>query len=145
MIRAVERDVDQVRRATLIGLGRCKDPRARAVFLRTLKQHDENASLRALSAGLLAEANDRGAAPQMAAALHDIVSESEADLALEGVAMAALRALGRLGGPDALQAAVTLAADKRHPYRAAAADVLGNLCDPGAGAAALRALTTSGD
>ena len=145
MIRAVERDVDQVRRAALIGLARCKDPRARAVFLHTLKQHDENASLRALSAGLLAESNDRGAAPQLAGALHDIVSESEADLALEGVAAAVLRALGRLGGPDALQAAVTLAGDKRHPFRAAAADVLGTLCDPGAGAAALRGLAASGD
>jgi HEAT repeat protein len=145
MIRAVERDVDQVRRAALIGLGRCKDPRARAVFLHTLKQHDENASLRALAAGLLAEANDRGAAPQMAAALHDIVSESEADLALEGVVVAVLRALGRLGGPEAVQAAVTLAGDKRHPFRSAAADVLGSLCDPGAGAAALGSLAASGD
>jgi HEAT repeat protein len=145
MIRATERDVDQVRRAALIGLGHCKDPRARAVFLQTLKRHDENASLRALSAGLLAEANDRGAAPQMAAALHDIVAQSEADLALEGVALAVLRALGHLGGPDAVAAAVALAGDKHHPFRAAAADVLGTLCDPGAGSAALRALSGSGD
>ncbi|HEY4393735.1 MAG TPA: HEAT repeat domain-containing protein [Polyangia bacterium] len=145
MIRAVERDVDQVRRAALIGLARCKDPRARAVLLRTLKQHDENASLRSLSAGLLAEANDHGAAPQMADALHAIVSESEADLALQGVAVAVLRALGHLGGPDALQAAVALAGDKHHPFRTAAADVLGALCDPGAGAASLRALAISGD
>ena len=48
-------------------------------------------------------------------------------------------------GPDALQAAVSLAGDKRHPFRAAAADVLGSLCDPGAGAAALRALAASSD
>jgi HEAT repeat protein len=145
MLRATERDVDQVRRAALVGLGHCKDPRARAVFLQTLKRHDENASLRALSAGLLAESNDRGAAPQMAAALHDIVAESEADLALEGVALAVLRALGHLGGPDALGAAVALAGDKHHPFRAAAADVLGTLCDPGAGSAALRSLAASGD
>jgi len=145
MIRAVERDVDQVRRAALIGLGRCRDPRASAIFLRTLKQHDENSSLRALSAGLLAESNDRGATPQLAAALPGIVSESEADLALEGVVVAVLRALGKLGGADAVQAAVTLAGDKRHPFRAAAADVLGTLCDPGAGGAALRALAASGD
>ena len=70
MIRATERDVDEVRRAALIGLVRCKDPRARTILLRTLNKHDENASLRALSAGLLAEAGDRGAAPEVAAALH---------------------------------------------------------------------------
>jgi HEAT repeat protein len=145
MVRAVERDVDQVRRAALIGLAHCKDPRARTVFLRTLKQHDENASLRALSAGLLAESNEHGAAAQMAAALKDIVAQSEADLALQGVAVAVLRALGHLGGPDAVQAAVALAGDKHHPFRAAAADVLGDLCDPGAGSAALRGLAASSD
>ena len=39
LIRAVERDVDQVRRAALIGLGRCKDPRGRAVFLLRPRLH----------------------------------------------------------------------------------------------------------
>jgi len=145
MIRATERDVDEVRRAALIGLARCKDPRARTIFVRTLKKHDENASLRALSAGLIAEAGDTGAAPAVADALHDIVSESEADMALEGVAIAVLRSLARLGGPDAVKAAVTLAGDKRHPFQAAAADALGTLCDSGAGSAALRALAGSGD
>ncbi len=145
MIRATERDVDEVRRAALIGLARCRDPRARAVFLHTLKQHDENASLRALAAGLLAQSGDRGAAPELAVALRAIVSESEADLALEGVAVAVLRALAHLGGPDAVNAAVTLAADRRHPFRAEAAEALGTLCDPGAGSAALRSLGAAGD
>ena len=145
MIRATERDVDEVRRAALIGLARCKDPRAQTIFLRTLKKHDENASLRALSAGLIAESGDRGAAPAVADALHDIVAESEADLALEGVAIAVLRSLARLGGPDAVKAAVTLAGDKRHPFRSAAAEALGTLCDPGAGSVALRSLSSSGD
>jgi HEAT repeat protein len=145
MIRATERDVDEVRRAALIGLARCKDPRARTIFIRTLKKHDENASLRALSAGLIAEAGDAGAAPAVADALHDIVAESEEDMALEGVAVAVLRSLARLGGPDAVKAAVTLAGDKRHPFRAAAADALGTLCDPGAGNAALRSLAASGN
>jgi HEAT repeat protein len=145
MIRATERDVDEVRRAALIGLERCRDPRARAIFLHTLKQHDENASLRALAAGLLAQSGDKGAAPEMAAALRAIVSESEADLALEGVAVAVLRALAHLGGPEAVNAAATLAGDRRHPFRAAAAEALGSLCDPGAGSAALRSLGAAGD
>ena len=145
MIRATERDVDEVRRAALIGLARCKDPRARTIFLHTLKQHDENASLRALAAGLLAQSGDRGAAPEMAAALRVIVSESEADLALEGVVVAVLRSLVHLGGPEAVNAAVTLAGDRRHPFRAEAAEALGTLCDPGAGSAALRALGAAGN
>ena len=145
MIRATERDVDEVRRAALIGLERCRDPRARTIFLHTLKQHDENASLRSLAAGLLAQSGDGGAAPEMAAALRAIVSESEADLALEGVAVAVLRALAHLGGPDAVNAAVTLAGDRRHPFRAEAAEALGTLCDPGAGSAALRSLGAAGD
>jgi HEAT repeat protein len=145
MIRATERDVDEVRRAALIGLSRCKDPRARTILLRTVKRRDDNASLRALAAGLIAEAGDTGAAPELAAALHDVVVESEADLALEGVAMSVLRALAKLGGPDAVKAAVTLAGDTRHPFRASAVDALGTLCDPGAGSAALRAISTGGD
>jgi HEAT repeat protein len=145
MIRATERDVDEVRRAALIGLGRCRDPRARTIFLHTLKQHDENASLRALSAGLLAQSGDKGAAPEMAAALPAIVSESEADMALQGVVVAVLRALAHLGGPDAVNAAVTLAGDRRHPFRAEAAEALGTLCDPGPGSAALRSLGAAGD
>jgi HEAT repeat protein len=145
MIRATERDVDEVRRAALIGLSRCKDPRARTILLRTLNKHDENPSLRAMSAGLLAEAGDQGSAPEVAAALKRLVSQSEEDMALEGVAMAVLRALARLGGPDAVSAAAALATDTHHPFRAVAAEALGTLCDPGAGQAALRALASDND
>ena len=89
------------------------------VFLHTLKQHDENASLRALSAGLLGRiGRQRGRAARWPRRCTAIVSESEADLALEGVVVAVLRALAHLGGPDAVNAAVTLAGDRRHPFRA---------------------------
>ena len=74
--------------------------------------------------------------------LRGLVNEAEADLALEGVAATALRALGRLGGPDAVGAAVTMAGDKRHPYRSTAVEALGTLCDPVAGRATLRAIAT---
>ena len=72
-------------------------------------------------------------------------SQSEADLALEGVAAAALRALARLGGPDALSAAVALAADTRHPFRRPALDALGVLCDPGVGRATLQTFASDRD
>ena len=98
--------------------------------------------MRELAAALMGESGDKGAAPQLATALRGLVNEAEGDLALEGVAATALRALARLGGPDAVGAAVTLAGDKRHPYRSTAVDALGTLCDPVAGRATLRALAT---
>ena len=141
MVRATERDVDEVRRVALIGLQRCHDPRTRQVLLAALNRREESASLRALAAGLIAESADRAAAPQVAAALRGLVGEAEGDLALQGVAAAVLRALARLGGPDAVTTAVALAGDPRHPYQATAVEALGTLCDP-AGNAALHALAT---
>jgi hypothetical protein len=144
MVRATERDVDEVRRVALIGLQRCHDPRTRQVLLAALNRREESASLRALAAGLIAESGDRAAAPQVAAALRSLVTEAEGDLALQGVAAAVLRALARLGGPDAVTTAVALAGDPRHPYQSTAVEALGTLCDP-AGNAALHAITTGRD
>jgi HEAT repeat protein len=145
MMRAGQRDVDEVRRAALVTLVRCKDPRSRPVLLRAVGRRNESATVRELAAALLGELGDRGAAPALAAALGRLVNESEADLALEGVAVAALRALARLGGPQAVTAAVTLARDAKHPFRPTAVEALGTLCDPGAGAEALRALEQGSD
>ena len=117
MLRAVARDVDEVRRAALVGLARCKDPRTRAVLLKTVARQNEAATVRELAAALIGESGDHGAAPQLATALRSLVNEAEGDLALEGVTATALRALAHLGGPDAVGAAVTMAGDKRHPYR----------------------------
>jgi HEAT repeat protein len=142
MLRAVARDVDEVRRAALVGLARCKDPRTRAVLLKTVARQNEAATVRELAAALIGESGDHGAAPQLATALRSLVNEAEGDLALEGVTATALRALAHLGGPDAVGAAVTMAGDKRHPYRGAAIEALSTLCDPSAGRATLRALAT---
>jgi HEAT repeat protein len=145
MIRAVERDVDEVRRAAMVSLARCKDPRARLLLLRTLARRNESATLRELAAALIGESGDRTAAPLLAEALRRLVVESEADLALEGVAATALRALAHLGGPEALDAALKLAADTHHPFRAGAIEALGAICDPGRGDATLRAFVTGPD
>ena len=142
MIRAVARDVDEVRRAALVGLGRCKDPRSKAVLLQTLAREKEGATVRELAAALLGESGDRSLAPKVGHQLRRLVVESEGDMALEGVAASTLRALARLGGPEAVDAAVTLAGDTRHPFQSSAVDALGMLCDPGKGRATLRALAT---
>jgi hypothetical protein len=81
----------------------------------------------------------------MVTALRRIVAESEADLAIEGVAIATLRALARLGGADAVAVSIALAGDTRHPFRAAAIDALGVLCDPGAGQATLQKTASGPD
>jgi HEAT repeat protein len=143
LVRAIERDVIEVRRAALVGLARCKDPRAQPLLLRVLGRRNEASTVRELAAGLLGEMGDRRAAPAMAAALGRQVNESEEDMSVEGVAVMTLRSLARLGGPDATSAAVSLAKDKRHPFQTTAIDALGTLCDPGAGAVTLRELEAS--
>jgi HEAT repeat protein len=145
LARAVERDVDEVRRAALVGLARCRDRRAPEMLMRVLGRRNEASTLRELAAALLGEAGDRAAAPGLAAALQRQVNESEADMSVEGVAAASLRALAHLGGPEATAAAVTLAKDPRHPFQHTAVEALGVLCDPGAGAATLRALEAGKD
>jgi HEAT repeat protein len=145
LARAVEKDVDEVRRAALVGLARCRDPRAPETLMRVLGRRNEASTLRELAAALIGEAGDRAAAPALAAALQRQVNESEADLSVEGVAAASLRALAHLGGPDATKAAVTLAKDTRHPFQHSAVEALGVICDPGAGAATLRALEAGKD
>src|SRR5262249_47023132 len=99
MMRAGQRDVDEVRRAALVTLVRGKDPRSRNTLLGALGRRNENATVRELAAALLGELGDHSAAPALATVLGRLVNESEADLALEGVAVSALRALARLGGP----------------------------------------------
>ena len=140
LVRGVERDVAEVRRAALVGLARCKDPRARALLVRVLGRRNEASTVRELAAALLGELGDRAAAPAMAAALERQVNESEEDLSVEGVAEMTLRSLAHLGGPEATAAAVKLAKDPRHPFQASAVEALGVLCDAGAGAATLREL-----
>jgi HEAT repeat protein len=145
MVRAIERDVDQVRRAALVTLVRCKDVRTRQVLLHTVGLQKEAATLRELAAALLGELGDKTVAGDLAAAVQRLVNEAEGDIAIEGVAATALRALAHLGGPTAVATAVTLANDTRHPYRHNAIEALGGLCDPGAGAATLRVIAAGAD
>src|SRR6185295_19353896 len=140
MVRAHQRDVDEVRRAAMTGLLRCRDGRAHAVLFQTLRSRRAGAPLRELAASLIGDLGplgDRAAAGELAAATGALVNEAEGDLAIEGVTVSALRALGRLGGPDAVMVAARLAQDRRHPYRQTAVELLGQLCDPGVGARTL--------
>jgi HEAT repeat protein len=145
LVRAIERDVDEVRRAALAGLVRCGDPRSRPVVLSTLKDRRSSATLRELAANLVDEIGDRSDANALAEILVSLVNEAEADLAIEGVAVSALRSLGHLGGPQAARVAARLAVDGSHPYRQAAIEALGQICDGDIGAKALTRLRSDPD
>ena len=137
LVRAIERDVDDVRRAALVGLARCKDPRTPRILVQVVQAHALNAALRELAAALIGDAGDAKAAGVLAGLLPKFVNEAEADLAIEGVVVASLRALGRSQSPHATAAAAALSRDSRHPYRQIAVETLGQLCDPDQGARAL--------
>jgi HEAT repeat protein len=145
IVRAIERDVDEVRRAALRGLVSCKDPRAPRLLLGVLAQPREKPPLRTQAALLLAELKDPGTAPELATALERLLVEAQTDLALEATATGTLRALAEMGGPVALKAALRLRSDPRPVLRRSASEALGKLCDPGAGAEALRAATRDPD
>jgi HEAT repeat protein len=145
LLRAYEKDVDDIRMAALVGLARCRDWRASALLVRVLGRLPESADMRSLAARLLAEMKDRRATAPMAEALKRLRTESQADLSLEGTATETVMALASLGGKDAVTAAVGLLGDSRPSLQKAAVQALGMLCDPGPGAVALRAATKNKD
>jgi HEAT repeat protein len=139
LVRADERDVTEVRREALGGLARCRDPRAPTLLMRALGRREEDPDLRALAARLLATLRDRGTARPFAEAVARLRVESQADLALEGVTVVAVQSLARVGGPEAVGAAVKLSRDERPVFKRAAMEALGQLCDGGEGARTLEA------
>jgi HEAT repeat protein len=143
LIRAEERDLPEVRRAALEGVARCRDARAPALLLARLENQGEDPDLRAVAARLLGELADRRQAARLADTLARLRIESQTDVALAGVTVVALRALARLGGPDALRAARGLLEDQRAGFRRAAVEALATLC--GAGTQALETATRDPD
>ena len=144
MERAVERDLDEVRRAALGGLVSCKDERAPQLLLKVLSEDRESSGLRTQAAGLLGRLRDPSTAAPMAEALESLVAESQTDLGLESAAVATLRALGAIGGPAAGGAALALRHHPRPTLRRTAVETLARVCD-GRSTAALREATRDQD
>ena len=145
LLRAYEKDVDDIRMAALMGLAHCRDWRASALLVRVLGRLPESADMRSLAARLLADMKDPRTAAPMAAALKRLQNESQSDLSLEGTATETVMALATIGGRDSVTAAVALLTDPRPSLQRAAVQALGRLCDPDAGAASLRAAAHSKD
>lgn len=139
LVRAVERDVDDVRRAALVGITRCRDKRAPGALLQLVRTRRMNPALRELAASLIGEWGDRQVADALAEQLPALVNEGEGDMAAEGITIAAIRSLGHSGGSKSAAALAALTRDDKHPYRQPAIESLGLLCDPTTGAQALAA------
>jgi HEAT repeat protein len=145
LLRAYEKDVNDIRMTALSGLAHCRDWRASALLVRVLGRLPESADMRSLAARLLADMKDPRTAAPMAAALKRLQTESQSDLSLEGTATDTVMALAAIGGKNSVAAAASLLGDQRPSLQKAAVQALGRLCDPGAGAAALRTAAQSKD
>lgn len=145
LVRAFQRDVEEVRQTALVGLARCAPKSAAQLLLRVLGRLPESAGMRSLAARLLAERKDSTTVHGMVLALGRLVTESQADLSLEGVVADTAIALAALGGAEAVSALVSLLSDSRPSLQRMAVEALGVVCDPGAGAAALRTAAGSKD
>jgi HEAT repeat protein len=145
LMRAYQKDVEDIRMAALVGLAHCRDYRASALLVHVLGRLPESADLRTLAARLLAEMKDQRTGKPMAEALQRLRKESQADIALESTTSETVLALAALGGQEAVSAAADLLTDARPVLQKAAIQALGSLCDPGEGAAALKTASQSKD
>jgi HEAT repeat protein len=145
LVRAFQRDVEEVRQAALAGIARCYGVKATGTLLRTLGRLAETADMRSLAARLLGERKDPRTVPGLAEVLTRLLTESQADLSLEAVIADSAMALATIHGDQAVATLVGLLSDARPSVQRIAIDALGMVCDPGAGQAALHKAATSKD
>ena len=145
LIRAFERDSEEVRQAALVGIARCYGPKAIGTLLRTLGRQAESADLRSLAARLLAQRKDVRLVPGLKEVLARLLRESEADFSLEAVVADVAMALADLRTPEAISALISLLSDPRVSTKRIAIDALAMICDPTQGAAALHAAAGNKD
>jgi HEAT repeat protein len=145
LIRAFQRDVEDVRQAALAGIARCYGVKATGTLLRTLGRLAESADMRSLAARLLGERKDPRTVPGLAEILARLLSESQADMSLEAVIADTAMALAAIRDDKAISALVGLLSDPRTSVQRIGVEALGVVCDPGTGAAALHKAAASKD
>lgn len=145
LLRAFGKDVEDVRQVALAGIARCYQARATGTLLRTLGRQAEAADMRSLAARLLAERKDARLVPGLTEVLTRLLTESQADLSLEAVIADTAMALASIRTAPAISALASLISDSRPSVQRIAVDALGVVCDPGAGATALRAAVKAKD
>ena len=145
LVRAFQRDTEDVRQAALIGIARCYGSKATGTLLRTLGRQAESSDLRSLAARLLGQRKDPRLVPGLKEVLTHLRRESEADLSVEAVVTDVAMALADLRTPEAISALVSLFLDPRTSIKRTAIDALGMICDSTQGAATLHAAAASKD
>jgi HEAT repeat protein len=145
LIRAFQRDVEEVRQAALVGIAHCFQVKATGTLLRTLGRLAESADMRSLAARLLGERKDPRTVPGLTEVLHRLLTESQADLSLEAVIAESAMALASIRTPEAIAALIGLLSDARPSVQRMAVDALGVVCDPEKGEAALHKAAASRD
>lgn len=145
ILRAFKKDVEDVRQAALVGIAQCYQGKATGTLLRTLGRLAESADMRQLAARLLAARKDPKTAPGLAEVMSRLLQESQADLSLEGVIADTAMALAAIRTDQAIATLAGLLSDKRPSVRRIGIDTLAMVCDPGPGAAALRAAAKDKD
>ncbi len=131
---------EEVRRESLVSLGRC-GPVPLALLAGTLKSGAQPVAVRELAAALVAKQGEAGAGPLLADTVDEVLSDPAADERSASLAVACLRALGRLhdGSRRVLEALGAASNEPLSPaVRAAAMDAIGQLCPDGAGEALRR-------
>jgi len=145
LVRAFQRDAEDVRQAALVGIAHCYQVKATGTLLRTLGRLAESADMRSLAARLLGERKDPRTVPGLVEVLTRLLTESQADLSLEGVIAESAMALAGIRTAEAISALVSLLSDTRPSVQRIGVEALGVVCDPGKGAAALHQAATSKD
>jgi HEAT repeat protein len=145
LVRAFQRDAEDVRQAALVGIARCYQVKATGTLLRTLGRLAESADMRSLAARLLGERKDARTVPGLVEVLTRLLTESQADLSLEGVIAESAMALAGIRTTEAISALVSLLSDTRPSVQRIGIEALGVVCDPGKGAAALHQAAASKD
>jgi HEAT repeat protein len=143
--RALKRDVDDVRQVALVGLAHCYGGKANQALLHILGRLPESADMRSLAARLLAERKDPSTVHGLAEAMARLVRESDADFSLQTVIADTAMALVSIRTPEAISALAGLISEPNTAVKRIGIDSLGIVCDPGTGAAALRAAAQNKD
>ena len=145
LVRAFQRDVEEVRQTALRGIANCYQGKATGTLLRTLGRQAEGADMRSLAARLLAARKDPRLVPALAEVLTRVLTESQADVSVEAVVADTAMALAAIGSGPAAEAVGKLVSDPRPSVQRFAVDALATMCDPGPGAKALRAAAQAKD
>jgi hypothetical protein len=131
------------RRAALVAMSSCQPVDARPLFFATLESNAEVSSVRSVAARLIGEIGSAADAVRLDGVLGTLAASGRPEL--DSVVGEALASLVRLDRNRALPRALSLVAEKRIGLKRVSIESLGALCDPGAGALALKSAAAGAD